>query len=225
MAKDSYLNYASDNQPELETLSRKLLEKINEENSSIPKLAETLGLGEMTLRRLVNGEKSYSPNIKILYPIANYFNCSILDLMSENYSITVPSFQNITDFENDLNYKIKSILVSKNIYLKQKYGKLVHLHYYQDLNDLFRITTETPSIIKPFGCIIILDDKLNFGYLEPLVSRLNGMDITDKNKCRFNSFTAMQSITLAIKNIKMVAVKEETAEIAKNQSSYITTND
>jgi transcriptional regulator with XRE-family HTH domain len=210
MAKESHINFADAEQPELVNLSTKLLEKCNEEKLSIPKLAEILGLGEMTVRRIIHQTDGYSPNIKILYPIADYFGCSLPDLLSDKYSIQITGFSSLDNFQNNIGCINYILSVPKSIYIKAKYNQLIYIKFFHDLGELFLLTNELPTMQDPFGCIIILDEKLHFGYLS-----------LNKKSSTFQDLTDMRMIELLTNDINLIAIKEDSTDIPKPFSGYI----
>jgi transcriptional regulator with XRE-family HTH domain len=212
MSKDSHIKFANAKQPELFNLSTKLLEKCSEEKLSIAKISQIMDLGEMTIRRIMYQPEAYSPNIKILYPIADYFGCSITDLLSANYLLQVPCFLSLDDFHNQLNVAQRKYPVSREIYMKAKYNKFVYIHYFNDLGELFTKTDELPSMHSdiPLGCILSLKDQACFGYLE-----------IGKVTHKFNDLTNMQRLELTTAEIQLLAIKEKSLEASATTGKYL----
>ena len=212
MAKEIYEKYQDVNQPEILNLSKKIIEKCNEESISVPVYAEKLGLGYMTLRRIVSHDASYSPNIKILYPIADSFECTLSELLSDQYPLKVPQFNSLNDFKNNTNSTEVRIMVDKSVCSRAKYNKFVKVKFFNDLNALFMMTNKLPDTINdPFGCMIVLEDNIHFGYLS-----------IGKRMSKFSDFTSMKKIELETDQISLIGIKEnENIDTVNKPTPYI----
>lgn len=205
MTKNMYENFIDANQPELSNLSKKIIEKCSEEGISYPALADILGVGAMTIRRIVQpntADNVYTPNIRILYPIADYFGCTVPELLSSNYALNIPFFSSLSDFKDDVNALQTRVMVTKELHSQAKYYPFVKINYHNDLYGLFMITNEIPeiqkeNIKKPVGCILMIDKKLHFGYLK-----------ANKRTSIFESFTAMKVFNLETEHISLIGLKE-----------------
>jgi DNA-binding XRE family transcriptional regulator len=66
---------------ELSNLSHNIYKKMAELGIKLPELANLIGIEYQTLWRITNTPGNYAPNLKALFPIANFFNVTISDLL------------------------------------------------------------------------------------------------------------------------------------------------
>jgi transcriptional regulator with XRE-family HTH domain len=198
MAKESHKYLNKPLQPELLNLSTKLAKECKEKNFSIPKFAEMLGLGEMTLRRILDPASTYSPNLKMLYPIADYFNCNITDLFAETYIIKVLTFTSLKEFQNNIAHSEVNHGLISSLYDKCCTHKFVHIKYLHDLSALFMLTNEIPLIeVSPIACIIKIENDFNFGYLS-----------FSQDLYTFENLTQLSTQHITHSNLNIVAIKD-----------------
>ncbi len=184
--------------PEMQILSMKILEWCNENKVSVLELSDKINLGHMTLRRIVQKSDSYSPNIKILYAIADFFECSILELLSPYYPISIPYYPSLFDFRDNINSNIIKEMVPKSIQLRSKFSQFVKINYYNDLTGIFILSNELPNnTSSPFGCIIGVQDKLHFGYLT-----------IENTISKFHDFYLKKETSFKSKEISIIGIKE-----------------
>lgn len=200
MAKESHKYLSKPLQPELLNLSTKLARECKEKSFSIPKFAEMLGLGEMTLRRILDPASTYSPNLKMLYPIADYFNCSIIDLFTETYIIKILTFASLKDFQNNITHNEVNYGVMSSLYNKYCTHKFVHIKYLHDLSALFMLTNEISLIesdLTSIACILKIENTFNFGYLS-----------FNQHLYTFENLTQLSTQHITHSNLNIVAIKD-----------------
>ena len=66
---------------ELDNLKSNIIKKLMQLNTTLPDLAKDIGIEYQTLRRITYREETYIPNLRALYPIAEYFDVAISDLL------------------------------------------------------------------------------------------------------------------------------------------------
>ncbi len=200
MTKEQQNNTLISEIPEISYLSNKILEKINEDGLTVAKFAEQLNIGGNTLRRMIQASEQYAPNISNLKPLARVFNCSIAQLLMEEYPIHINSYSSLENLANNDTDGIKTIMVSKGTYLKNKYAEFIHIRYYMDLHAVFSLKQEFPKAKDSFGAIILLNNKLQFGYFQ-----------TNHKQIIFNNFTDMTKQIVNLESIKLIAIKEDSS--------------
>ncbi len=91
---------------ELDNLKSNIIKKMIQLNTTLPELAKEMGVEYQTLRRITYREEKYIPNLRALYPIAEYFEVTISDLLKNpNIPQYVPliSISEVDDYLNGRN--------------------------------------------------------------------------------------------------------------------------
>lgn len=194
--KTEYPGIADEPFHELPNIAKKILEICSTENIKVSDLSNKLGISEMTLRRIISA-KNYAPNLKVLQVLAKYMNCTIAELLVEQYPVYVNSYSSLENFAANVG-EVKKFLVSKEIYLTSKLKQLVHIKYYKDLHELFVLTNELPN--KSFAGIFLSDEELQFGYVEY-------NDLINDKYLLVHNFTEMKTKQILKESVNLVARK------------------
>ena len=87
---------------EMDNLSNNILKKMAKLGVTLPELAKIMGVNYHTLLRITNQKESYSPNLRALLPIADFFHVTVADLLKNpNLPQYVPLL-NVGDVEDYL---------------------------------------------------------------------------------------------------------------------------
>ncbi len=89
---------------ELDNVATNIEQKIKLLDIKLPKLAELADVDYFSLRKIVNRENNYMPNLRILIKLASFFNIATGDLISYNslpQYISTIKLEQIEDFLND----------------------------------------------------------------------------------------------------------------------------
>ncbi|MBP9741765.1 MAG: hypothetical protein KBD37_00235 [Burkholderiales bacterium] len=92
------------NYQELDNIATNIEQKIKLLDIKLPKLAEMAEVDYFSLRKIVNRENNYMPNLRILIKLASFFNITTGDLISYNrlpQYISTIKLEQIEDFLND----------------------------------------------------------------------------------------------------------------------------
>ena len=177
----------------IENISNCITDKLSILNIKLPQLAKDADLDYFTLRKIVNQEIGYMPNLRILIKLASYLNIKVGDLL--NYSdlpqyIPILSKTDIFDFLSD---KI-NVYGFENTVFNEKYIHAKAFAVKETCVDLI-IPTEivylcypNPNIILVVGNVYLcnLHTTVNanfvFGRLQSISSDDLKMDIASETK-------------------------------------------
>lgn len=162
---------------ELDNLKSNIIKKLMQLNTTLPELAKLMGIEYQTLRRITYREEKYIPNLRALYPIAEYFDVTISDLLKNpNVPQYVPliSVSEVEDYLNGSNNfdNYKTVFSDDFVHEKAFAINIETIQYGKQV--------ETTFILKPsnklsFGNFILLKKSKEYYFLR--VTQINNSEI------------------------------------------------
>lgn len=194
---------------ELDNLSNNILKKMVLLNSTLPELAKLIGIEYQTLRRLAYKKNNYLPNLRVLFPIADFFNVTVADLLKNP---NIPQYVPVINIKDVAGY----LLAGDKLNITTGYEKIFCSEYVHEcafalkinVNYMERITP-IKYIFKPYAKIIV-NTYILFEYegLGNQFFRVNG--ISDKfiegtgvynNEPRRFKISQIAVLALAVKQV------------------------
>jgi|GEM_PF-4453327 len=175
---------------ELDNLKNNIIKKIAQLNISLPELAKLMNIEYQTLRRITYREDGYFPNFRMLYPIADFFDVTVSDLLKNP---NLPQYIPIINL-SDVNHFLTNNLETKN-------GKTIFCEKHVHVN-AFAINIEIEQygsfatqtfIFKPFTkfmvdalLLITYEDRYYlFKVNEETERTISGYSVTTNNQLSF----------------------------------------
>ena len=189
------------NSQELDNIASNIEHKIKLLNIKLPKLAELANVDYFTLRKLVNKEDDYMPNLRILIKLATFFNITTGDLINYNklpQYIPIINIKHINDF---LNNDISEFELQDTI-LCEHY---VHEHAFSIKRPLlnFNINTFVHHVCYPTNQFY--KDGIFIVELKNQITFIQVHNIKN-NKLYFNNGDSKQLIDIDIQYVKPLAM-------------------
>jgi hypothetical protein len=101
---------------EIQNVADNILQKLKILDIKLPRLAELADVDYFTLRKIINCEPGYLPNLRILIKLADFFNISTGDLMNfSNLPQYIPDIE-LSNVELFLNNKLSEFELQSRIF-------------------------------------------------------------------------------------------------------------
>ena len=136
---------------ELNNLSNNILKKMVSLNTTLPELANMIGIEYQTLWRITNPKNNYMPTLRVLLPIANFFNVTVADLLKNP---NMPQYIPIIDINKVSTYISSEINLTSNVDSNEKIlcNEYIHEQAFA-LNVYSNKKICTTYIFKPYNKI------------------------------------------------------------------------
>ena len=174
-------NLAHDNSSfsyeELDNLKSNIIKKLIQLNTTLPELAKQIGIEYQTLRRITYREEKYIPNLRALYPIAEYFDVTISDLLKNpNVPQYVPliSVSEVEGYLNESNNfdNYKTVFSDDFVHEKAFAINIETIQYGKQVRTTFILK---PSNKLSVGNFILLKKTKEYYFLR--VTQINNSEI------------------------------------------------
>lgn len=152
---------------EVQNIANNILQKLQILDIKLPKLAELANVDYFTLRKIINCEPGYLPNLRVLIKLAEFFNVSTGDLINfNNLPQYIPDIE-LTKVEAFLNKELSEFELQNTIFCdsyvhKDAFSikkKMLHFNIETTINNICYPTTQ---FYKNGIFIVKILDKLNF---------------------------------------------------------------
>ena len=101
---------------EVQNVANNILQKLKILDIKLPRLAELADVDYFTLRKIINSEPGYLPNLRVLIKLADFFNISTGDLMNfSNLPQYIPDIE-LSSVELFLNNKLSEFELQNKIF-------------------------------------------------------------------------------------------------------------
>ena len=135
---------------EVQNIANNIEQKLKILDIKLPKLAELADIDYFTLRKIINGEPGYLPNLRILVKLAEFFNVNTGDLLNfSNLPQYIPDVE-LTKVEAFLNKDLSEFELQKTIFCdsyihKDAFSikrKMLHFNIEAVINNICYPTTQ-----------------------------------------------------------------------------------
>jgi transcriptional regulator with XRE-family HTH domain len=162
---------------ELDNLKSNIIKKLMQLNTTLPELAKLIGIEYQTLRRITYREEKYIPNLRALYPIAEYFDVTISDLLKNpNVPQYVPllSVSEVEGYLNESNNfdNYKTVFSDNFVHEKAFAINIETIQYGKQVRTTFILK---PSNKLSVGNFILLKKTKEYYFLR--VTQINNSEI------------------------------------------------
>ena len=186
----------------VQNISNCIHDKLSILNIKLTKLAEYANIDYFTLRKIVNIEPGYMPNLRILIKLATFLNIKVGDLLNYNNLPQYIPVINISEIESFLKNNIK-LFGFKNTVFSEKY---IHEQAFgiKELNQELIIPAEIIYICYPNNNKILIKDQVYLFQLDHHIKNLVfGRVISTDNK---NIKISVGQDILTIINYNIIAI-------------------
>lgn len=106
----------------IENVTKKLQIYLNENNLSVLKLSQLIGMKYQTLKRIVELEESADslPNISSIILLATFFKCTLAELIDNKLILNARCFESLDNYLNNKQFSILKIYIPIEQYKHQK---------------------------------------------------------------------------------------------------------
>jgi transcriptional regulator with XRE-family HTH domain len=196
------------NYTELENLSNNILKKMVSLNITLPDLAKIIGMEYQTLWRIAYKKNNYMPNLRVLFPIANFFGVTVADLLKNpNIPQYIPII-NIQDVHKHLLSKLptslgkyKKILCNEYVH-ESAFALEIESNYLERLIPIKYVFKPYSKVIENSYTLFRYDNHYNFLFNIVHISRKNisGINMHNGESCQLRK-DAVAPLALAIKQL------------------------
>lgn len=198
---------------ELENLANNIFKKMILLNISLPDLAKQIGMEYQTLWRIAYKKSSYMPNLRVLFPIANFFEVTVADLLKNpNLPQYVPLIR-IKDVYEYLNNKL-------SINSDDNYDKILCTEYLHEHAFALAIQSSYLERIMPIKYVFKPYTKIiNDSYVFIRYKGIQDLFI------KINHITIDQIEAINVYNNKIIQLKQNKIEVLALAVKQIVDND
>lgn len=203
MEDDNNLQSATNIRNEIENLRTNILKKVAHLNISLPKLAEMIGMPYQSLWRITY-ENYYTPNLKSLYLIADFFDVTVGDLFkSPNMPQYVPLLE-LHQVESYINQGYTTAELNSSVLCNEYVHELAFALNITQMQ--YGFETTSTLILKPYSKlqngVLILKEYTRNMLVNILTSgnEVFGIDMISNKNVKFD-LKNIVVIAIAIKQI------------------------